>query len=39
MGDGGDIAESVYVASGYVEHLVQDLENITSEVGNALKAE
>ena len=39
MTDGGDIAESVYVASGYLEQLVQDLENVTAEVQDALKAE
>jgi len=39
MADGGDIAESVYVASGYLEQLAQDLENITAEVQDALKAE
>lgn len=36
MTDGGDIAESVYVAGGYLEQLVQDLEDITSEVRNTL---
>lgn len=36
MTDGSDIAESVYVASGYLEQLVQDLEDITSEVRNSL---
>lgn len=39
MTDGGDIAESAYVASGYLEQLVQDLENVTAEVQDALKAE
>lgn len=39
MTDGGDIAESVYVASSYLEQLVQDLENVTTAVQDALKAE
>lgn len=37
MTDGGDIAESVYVASDYLERLSQDLESIVADVQGALE--